>query len=198
MEWASFAGTNVTEVDASEAMIARARQHGMYVTANFMKSYASSPREFAAKALLTEKYGTQAIYIVDSAGGMLQSDLEEYFVAVRDVTELPIGFHGHNNLGLAASHAARAVELGAAIIDTTLQGLGRSSGNVPTELFLLLLKRMGMTRHRPARGDHLERHRPLIRSSRIDRSSHRRLCAISLKLHGHHPESRQIQDTRGN
>lgn len=137
-------GTNVSDVEASETMIARARKHGMYVTANFMKSYASSPGEFADKALLSQKYGSQAIYIVDSAGGMLQSDLEAYFAALRDVTDLPIGFHGHNNLGLAASHALRAVALGANLIDTTLQGLGRSSGNVPTELFLLLLKRTGI------------------------------------------------------
>lgn len=137
-------GTNVTDVEASEPMIARARKHGMYVTANFMKSYASPPKEFAQKARLSEQFGCHAVYIVDSAGGMLLSDLEAYFAAVRDVTDLPLGFHGHNNLGLAASHAARAVELGAEIIDTTLQGLGRSSGNVPTELFLLLLKRMGI------------------------------------------------------
>lgn len=137
-------GTNVTEVERSAPMIEKARKHGMFVTANFMKSYASTPEEFAQKVLLSERYGSQAVYIVDSAGGMLEKDVDAYFAAVRDVTDLPIGFHGHNNLGLAAGHSLRAVALGATIIDTTLQGIGRSSGNVPTELFLLLLKRSGI------------------------------------------------------
>lgn len=164
-------GTNVTEVESSEPMIARARKHGMYVTANFMKSYASTPADFARQALLSQQYGSQAVYIVDSAGGMLRSDVDSYFAAVRAVTDLPIGFHGHNNLGLAAAHTARAVELGASIVDTTLQGIGRSSGNVPTELLLLLLQRMGvdLSIDTMAIIDLGETHiKPLLRSAGLD------------------------------
>jgi 4-hydroxy-2-oxovalerate aldolase len=137
-------GTNVTEVECSEPYIARAKKHGMYVTANFMKSYATPAEEFAQKALLSEKYGSDAVYLVDSAGGMLSSDVLRYIHAVQDVSEIPLGFHGHNNLGLAVAHAIEAVSAGVTIIDTTLQGLGRSSGNVPTEILALVLLRMGI------------------------------------------------------
>ena len=49
---------------------------------------------------------------------------------------MQIGFHGHNNLDLAVANSLRAIELGAAIVDTSLQGFGRSAGNTPTEVFL--------------------------------------------------------------
>ena len=92
-----------------------------------MKSYAMPPKEFARTARLTEQYGTDLLCIVDSAGGMLTHELEDYFAATRDATELSLGFHGHDNLGLANANSLRAVELGAEIIDTSLQGLGRSA-----------------------------------------------------------------------
>lgn len=137
-------GTNVTEVESSQPFIERARKHGMYVAANFMKSYAMPPKQFADRAVLSEKYGAEVVYIVDSAGGMLAEDLEAYISAVQDATDVPLGFHGHNNLGLAVSHAVLAVQKGTEIIDTTLQGLGRSSGNVPTEVFAYVLLRLGI------------------------------------------------------
>ena len=138
-------GTDVAKVEESISYIERARHHGMLVTANFMKSYTMEPRQFAQQAMLSQSYGSQVIYIVDSAGGMLTSDLEGYFSAIRDLTDIPIGFHGHNNLELAIPNSLRAAELGASIVDTSLQGLGRSAGNAVTEIFLLVLERVGVS-----------------------------------------------------
>lgn len=137
-------GTNVTQMEESEEFIARAKKHGMFVSANFMKSYTMEPKKFAEKAKLTQKFGSDVLCIVDSAGGMLPSDLESYFQAVQDVCDIPLGFHGHNNLGLAVAHTLRAVELGAVIVDSSLQGMGRSAGNTPTEILVVALKRMGI------------------------------------------------------
>jgi len=74
---------------------------------------------------------------------MLVNELERYFRTMKESCDLPLGFHGHNNMGLAVSNTLRAIELGAAVVDSTLQGLGRSSGNAPTEIVVALLKRMG-------------------------------------------------------
>jgi len=137
-------GTNVTEMEQSEEFIARARRHGMFISSNFMKSYAMPPEEFAEKAKLAQKFGSDVLCIVDSAGGMLRADVEAYFTAVQSRCDIPLAYHGHNNLGLAVSHSLRAVELGAVIIDSSLQGLGRSAGNAPTEILVVALKRMGI------------------------------------------------------
>lgn len=137
-------GTNVTEMEQSEPFITRAKRHGMFVSANFMKSYAMEPDKFAEKAVLTQKYGSDILCIVDSAGGMLTEDMEKYFLAVQEKCDIKLGFHGHNNLELAVANSLRAVELGANIIDTSLQGIGRGGGNTPTEIFVVALERKGI------------------------------------------------------
>lgn len=137
-------GTNVTEVDQSAAYIARAKERGMYVTANFMKSYVIPPAEFAQTVALSHRMGADVVYLVDSAGGMLPSDIETYFGIVRDTCDVPMAFHGHDNLGLSVANTLKAVEMGAILVDSSLQGIGRSAGNVPTEILVATLKRIGM------------------------------------------------------
>src|SRR3990172_3934942 len=51
-------GTNVQEVHSSKPFIERAKKHGMFVCANFMKSYCSSPEEFAQAAKQSAEYGS--------------------------------------------------------------------------------------------------------------------------------------------
>ncbi|MBP0005258.1 MAG: 4-hydroxy-2-oxovalerate aldolase [Cyanobacteria bacterium SBC] len=138
-------GTNAASYRESEPFIKRAKKYGMFVCSNFMKSYAAPPYEFAKYALEAQKYGADLIYIVDSAGGMFPEDVEKYVVAVREKSDLiRLGFHGHNNLGLAVANALKAFELGVEIIDTSLQGFGRSSGNTPTEQMVCSLMRKGI------------------------------------------------------
>ena len=115
----------------------------MYVAANFMKSYAVEPKDFAEKAKLSQKYGAELLYIVNSAGGMLPSDVEAYMKAVQDVCDIPMAFHGHDNLGLAGANSLCAAKHGATVLDGSLQGLGRSSGNAPTELLVIVLQKAG-------------------------------------------------------
>lgn len=137
-------GTNVTEAEMAERYIERAKKHGMMVCANFMKSYAMPHDEFAEKAALVQKYGADVLYIVDSAGGMLTSEMEKYIASVQDKCDISLGFHGHNNLELGVANTLRAIEMGVDIVDSSLQGMGRGGGNVATEILLLLLQRIGV------------------------------------------------------
>ena len=137
-------GTDAADAEQAEPFIARAKRHGMIVAANFMKSYAMEPRKFAEKARMAQQFGAHIVYVVDSAGGMMTNEMEGYIRAIQDVCDVPLGFHGHNNLGLAVANTLRAAELGCAVVDTSLQGLGRSAGNTPTEMFLMVLERRGV------------------------------------------------------
>ncbi|MBN1577304.1 MAG: 4-hydroxy-2-oxovalerate aldolase [Chitinispirillaceae bacterium] len=137
-------GTNVTEVDLSRPFVELARKKGMYVGANFMKSYALEPKAFAEQVKKSREFGSDVIYLVDSAGGMLPSDIEHYFNASRDMCDAPVAFHGHDNLGLAIANSLKAIELGAKLIDSSLQGFGRSSGNAATEVLLVAMQRIGI------------------------------------------------------
>lgn len=62
-------GTNATEVPNSEPYIKRAKDHGMFVTANFMKSYILPPHKFAEQVKLSEKYGADLMLKADLAIG---------------------------------------------------------------------------------------------------------------------------------
>ena len=136
-------GTNVTEVEKAEPYIRKAKELGLIVMSNYMKVYAMSPEFVAEQAKKSENYGADYVYIVDSAGCMLPNEVEEMYKAIRKISNIKLGFHGHDNIGLAMSNALKAAELGFDIVDCTLQGMGRSSGNTPTELFVICAEKMG-------------------------------------------------------
>jgi 4-hydroxy 2-oxovalerate aldolase len=138
-------GCEVADVESAKPFIERARHHGIYVFSNLMKSYAAPVGEFAKQAAKCVEYGAQCVYVVDSAGGMLPQDIADYADGLRRQarSSIRLGFHGHNNLGLGVANALTCVALGFDVIDVSLQGLGRSGGNVPTEQFLAALVRSG-------------------------------------------------------
>jgi len=136
-------GTNVTEIPKSKEFIKKAKEYGMFVAANYMKSYALPPKDFARQVKLSEEYGADMVYIVDSAGSMFADDIKKYYEAIREVSEIPLGFHGHDNLGLAIANSLAAAEMGIDCVDSSLQGLGRSSGNACTEILVAIFLKRG-------------------------------------------------------
>ncbi len=136
-------GTNVTETDNAEKFIKYAKKKDMLIASNLMKSYTLSPSEALKNAKNVADWGADIVTIVDSAGGMLPNEVSSYITTLRDNLDCRIGFHGHNNFYLAIGNTLAAIESGATIVDTTLQGMGRSAGNAPTEIILLILKKIG-------------------------------------------------------
>ena len=134
-------GVDVARVDVCEPYIKRAKALGLYVAVNFMKSYASSPESLGLNAKKAAAFGADIIVIVDSAGGMFPEEITPYFDAIRAHSDVDIGFHGHNNMGLGIANGIHAANLGCAVIDTSIRGLGRSAGNTNTEMFLFAMKR---------------------------------------------------------
>ena len=137
-------GTDVAKANTAEPFIKLARDLGIEVFANFMKSYVMSPKEFAALARQAGEYGAEMVYLVDSAGGMLPREVRSYINCSRaENPELPLGFHGHDNLGLGVANSLTCWEEGADMVDTSLQGFGRGGGNTSTEQFVSTLVRLG-------------------------------------------------------
>ena len=136
-------GTNVNEVQSSKKYIQRAKRHGIHVMTNYMKSYAVSPEFFSEQVKYSIDYGADTVYVVDSAGSMMPEQIETIFREIRKHSDISLGFHGHDNLGLALWNSFKAAELGFEYIDCSLQGMGRSSGNTSTELFSICAKKRG-------------------------------------------------------
>jgi 4-hydroxy 2-oxovalerate aldolase len=78
-------------------------------------------------------------YMVDSYGGVYPEDVREIYNLARSKMNVPMGFHGHNNLELALINTLTALDCGVDIIDATVTGMGRGAGNLKTELLLTTL-----------------------------------------------------------
>jgi 4-hydroxy 2-oxovalerate aldolase/long-chain acyl-CoA synthetase len=134
-------GTNVTEVEQAEPYIKYAKELGFLVFSNLMKSYALPIDEFIKKAELASRYGADVIVVVDSAGGMMPEEVHNYISRIKREIGVKVGFHGHNNLLLAIANTVEAVKAGAEIVDSSLQGIGRSAGNAQTEILVMVLEK---------------------------------------------------------
>jgi 4-hydroxy 2-oxovalerate aldolase len=137
-------GTNITQSDEAEEYIKYAKRLGFEVSYNAMKSYVVSPEEFLERAQKAIDWGADIIYLVDSAGGMLPVEVKQYIELLRENLDARIGFHGHNNFMLAVANNLAALEAGATMLDSTVQGMGRSSGNAQTEIMVLLYEKLGL------------------------------------------------------
>jgi len=137
-------GYNATEIEDAYPFVTLAKDLGLKVCLNFMKTYAISPAKFAEKAREGAAAGADVIYCVDSAGSMLPDDVRNYFCAARELCSCKLGFHGHSNLQFAVANSVEAVRHGATFIDSTLYGLGRSAGNVPTEVAVAVFNNLGL------------------------------------------------------
>lgn len=135
-------GTNINEIDKAEEYVKLSKDLGIHCTNFLMKTYAASPNKCSEKFKTLEKFGADSIMIVDSSGGMWPALAAEYVLLAKNNTSLEIGFHGHNNLGLAIANSLAAVNAGATYIDSTIMGIGRSGGNTQTEVFIALLKKI--------------------------------------------------------
>ena len=117
------------------------KKYGFSVGFNLM--YASKWEEYSlySEELLGINEVADYLYIVDSYGGLFPEDLEKIFSKISKYINIPIGFHGHDNLELALINSLTAIKMGAQIIDSTIMGMGRGAGNLKTELILTLLNK---------------------------------------------------------
>ena len=135
--------THVTEADISEQHIKMAKGMGLEVMTFLMLSHMEPPEKLLEQAKLMESYGTDVVYVVDSAGAMVPSEVKVRVEILKKNLKAEVGFHAHNNLGLAIGNTIAAIEEGATVVDGTLGGVGAGAGNAPTEVLAAVLDKMG-------------------------------------------------------
>lgn len=136
--------TQCTEADVSEQHFGMAKEMGLEAVGFLMMAHMRPPEVLVEQAKLMESYGADCVYVVDSAGAMLPQDAYARVKALKENLRIQVGFHAHNNLGLAMANSLAALEAGADQIDGTLRGLGAGAGNTPTELLAAALDKMGL------------------------------------------------------
>jgi len=134
-----------TEADVTEQHISLSRQLGLDTVGFLMMAHMLPPQALLKQAKLMESYGANCIYCTDSAGYMLQDDVQSRIAILREglKPETEIGFHGHHNMALGVANSLTAVAAGADRIDGSAAGLGAGAGNTPLEVFNAVVTRMG-------------------------------------------------------
>ena len=137
-------GANAGDGKSAKNAIKLIKKLGIKSKYAMMKGYVLSPKNLAEEAKMLESFGLDEITIMDSAGTMIPSQTSEYVGEMYKSVYIPIGFHGHNNMGLSVSNAMAAYESGALSLDCGLMGMARSAGNLPTETAVAAFKRLGL------------------------------------------------------
>jgi len=135
--------THVTEADVSEEHFEYVKDQGLEANGLLMLSHMAEPETVLEQAQLMESYGADAVYVMDSAGALLPSDVRDRVSLLTDELSIDVGFHAHNNLGLAIGNSLAALDSGAVTIDGCLRGLGAGSGNAQMEVLVGTLEKAG-------------------------------------------------------
>ena len=136
-------GANAGDGAGSVQAVELVKKAGLICRYSLMKAYVSTPEELAREAKMLQNAGVDMITIMDSAGTMFPQEAVSYVKALKAAVTIPVGFHGHSNLGLSQANALAAVAAGADEIDCGLLGMARSAGNCATELAAATLKKEG-------------------------------------------------------
>lgn len=135
--------SHCTESNVTEQHIRRSNDLGFFTVGYLVSIGMTTPERLAEEAAKMESYGARYINLAESQGHLVPTEVAARIRAVRKAVEIPIGFHPHNNLGLAIGNILAAIEEGATYVDGSLKGFGGGAGNAQTEVVVAALKRAG-------------------------------------------------------
>lgn len=136
-------GCHCTEADITQRHISHVRSAGHEAWGVLMMSHMVSGEVLLEETKKMQSYGAQGIVLMDSAGAYFPADVTAKVGLLASKLEVPVGFHAHNNLGLAVANSIAALEAGARIVDGTGRGFGAGAGNAPIELIAAVLIKQG-------------------------------------------------------
>ena len=95
--------------------------------------------------------GVENLTLADTYGIIRGNELIQLIAKVKEIGEINLGLHMHNNLGLATSNSILGLEAGISMLDSTLTGMGRGPGNLRTEFIVDEITYMDKSRNYDSR-----------------------------------------------
>lgn len=136
-------GAHCTESDTMERYLDYLGVAGVEAQGVLVMSHMATPERLAEECRQMVEFGASAVGIMDSSGHYLPEDVSERIAAIAAAVDVPIIFHGHNNLGMSVANSVAAVRAGATIIDGCARGFGAGAGNTQLEVLVPVLERYG-------------------------------------------------------
>ncbi len=136
--------SHCTEANVTRQHIEYCKNHGKRTYGVLMSYHMAETSRLVEEAKKMESYGADGLILMDSAGASTPDMVKNTIQQLVDHLQIPVGFHGHNNLDLAVSNSLTAVRSGAKIIDGTVKGFGAGAGNCPLEVLVALFQKLGI------------------------------------------------------
>jgi 2-isopropylmalate synthase len=86
-----------------------------------------------------EDAGADIINVPDTVGVLVPASMYHLISDLKDVVNIPISVHCHDDFGLAVANSLSAVEAGAEQVHATINGLGERAGNASLEEVVMAL-----------------------------------------------------------
>jgi len=135
--------THCTEATVSKSHIEYLKNKDKTVFGVLMMSALADTDTLIKNAKIMEDYGADAIIIMDSTGTYLPSEVMERIWELKTYLGIDIGFHAHDNLGLATANSLVAAQAGAKYIDGCIRGFGAGAGNAHLEMLIPVFEKAG-------------------------------------------------------
>ena len=132
-------GCHCTEADTTKQHIDFLRKNEKEVYGVLMMYHMASAEKLLEEARKMQSYGAMGVILMDSAGASTPDMVQRAVSSLYDGLQIHVGFHPHNNMGMAVANAYIAYMEGADIIDGTLRGFGAGAGNCPVSYTHLTL-----------------------------------------------------------
>jgi len=135
--------THCTEATLSKSHIEYLKSKDKTVVGVLMMSALADTKTLVENAKIMEEYGAEAVVIMDSTGTYLPKDVYERIDSLKNNLSIDVGFHAHDNLGLATANSLTAANYGAKYIDACIRGFGAGAGNAHLEMLIPVLEKSG-------------------------------------------------------
>ena len=135
--------SHCSEADTTQKHIQFCSKEGKTVFGVLMMSHMEEKEVLSEEAKKMIDYGAEAVVLMDSSGNYLPEDVTEKITFLKKKLNINVGFHVHNNLGMAIANSVSAIQAGASIVDGCARGFGAGAGNTQLEVLVAVLKRLG-------------------------------------------------------
>lgn len=134
-------------INSMEQLVSVARQHFDFVSIGAQDASRTKLAFLAQVAQVARDAGADRLRVADTVGIWTPFQTCDTLRRLREsVTRIELGFHGHNDLGLATANSLAAATGGAESVDVTVCGLGERAGNAALEQLVMAWRL----------GDHIE------------------------------------------
>lgn len=127
--------------DTLEKLIKLAKNNFSYVSIGAQDASRADYNELLELGEFVEAAGANRLRLADTVGIWNPMKITETVTGLKSsIPDMELGFHGHNDLGMAVANTAAALNAGCNSADVTVNGLGERAGNAALEQVVMAMK----------------------------------------------------------